>query len=542
VDGRRVRLVTIGGDQDLEAAFDTPTEAADAIDARFDMRLRFTPGRHAITVAFVENAPLLDTVRLQPFVRSSADTLDWTGRPHLDRVTITGPFNVTPPGDTASRSRLFTCRPTAHNERSETACARQILSTLTRRAYRVPSADADLPQILAFFEDTRRKEKSFDAGIQAALQLVLASPKFIFRSEPDPAGVAPNSPYRLDDVALASRVSFFLWSSIPDDELLALAGQGQLHEPAVFERQVRRMLADPKSQALVTNFAGQWLQLRNLRTFQPNSDEFPDFDDNLRQAFQRETELFFASIIREDRNVVDLMTARDTFVNERLARHYRIPGIYGSQFRRVTLTDPTRYGLLGKGAILAVTSHATRTSPVLRGKWILENVLGTPVPPPPPIPGAGVFADPAPGEVPKTMREQMSLHRSNPVCASCHRLMDPVGISLENFDAVGAWRVREANGAIDPSGQLSDGTSVDGVGTLREALMRRPEVFVGTLTEKLMIYALGRGLDDLDMPAVRRIVRDASRHEFRFTSIVLGITTSVPFQMRTSNDVAAGRK
>jgi hypothetical protein len=373
------------------------------------------------------------------------------------------------------------------------------------------------------------------------LQLILSSPKFVFRAELDPPQ-APPGPHRINDAELASRLSFFLWSTIPDDELLTIAGRGGLHDPAVLDQQVRRMLADPKSEALVSNFAGQWLQLRNLKTFQPNSDEFPDFDDNLRQAFQRETELFFESMIRDDRNVLDLLSARDTFVNGRLARHYGIPGIYGSQFRHVTLDDDTRRGLLGKGAILAVTSHATRTSPVERGKWILENVLGAPVPPPPPLPGAGVFAEPAPGAAPKTMREQMENHRKDPVCASCHRLMDPIGISLENFDAVGAWRTREPNGPVDASGQLSDGTDVTGVVTLREALMRRPDVFVTTLTEKLMTYALGRGLDDHDMPAVRRIVRDAGHHENTFSSLVLGIVHSVPFQMRAASDeLAAGK-
>jgi hypothetical protein len=541
VDGVRIRLVTIGGEEDLKAAFEKPTETADAVDARFAMRLPLTAGPHTITVAFVENAPLVNSVRLQPFLRSSYDTLDWTGRPHLDRVTITGPFNVRGHGSTPSRARIFSCRPNG-SPAGDTACARQILSTLVRRAYREPSASGDLKPVLGFYDEVRTRERSFDAGIEAALQLILASPKFLFRAEADPPGAAPARVYRVNDVELASRLSFFLWSSIPDDELLDLASSGRLHDPAVFERQVRRMLSDPKADALVTNFAGQWLQLRNLKTLLPNSDEFPDFDDNLRQAFQRETELFFRSVIREDRDVLDLMTARDTFVNERLAKHYGIPGIYGSQFRRVTLTDESRFGLLGKGAILAVTSHATRTSPVVRGKWILENILGAPVPPPPPLQGAGVFAESAPGEAPKTMRAQMEAHRVNPVCASCHKLMDPIGISLENFDAVGAWRTREPNGPIDASGQLSDGTEIAGATTLRQALMRRPDVFVTTVTEKLMTYALGRGLDDRDMPAVRRIVRDAGREHDRFSSLVLGITTSVPFQMRAAADPAAEGK
>ena len=541
VDSQRVRAVTIGGAEDLKAAFEKPTETADALDARFAVRLPLAAGPHTLTVAFVESQPLVDTTRLEPFLRSSYDTLDWTGRPHLDRVTITGPFDIKGPGHSASRARIFTCHPTGADQKAALACATQILSALTRRAYREPSADADVQPILHFYEDVRRTGAGFDAGIQAGLQLILSSPKFVFRAELDPPQ-APPGPHRINDVELASRLSFFLWSTIPDDELLTIAGRGGLHDPAVLDQQVRRMLADPKSEALVSNFAGQWLQLRNLKTFQPNSDEFPDFDDNLRQAFQRETELFFESMIRDDRNVLDLLSARDTFVNGRLARHYGIPGIYGSQFRHVTLDDDTRRGLLGKGAILAVTSHATRTSPVERGKWILENVLGAPVPPPPPLPGAGVFAEPAPGAAPKTMREQMENHRKDPVCASCHRLMDPIGISLENFDAVGAWRTREPNGPVDASGQLSDGTDVTGVVTLREALMRRPDVFVTTLTEKLMTYALGRGLDDHDMPAVRRIVRDAGHHENTFSSLVLGIVHSVPFQMRAASDeLAAGK-
>jgi len=544
LDGRPLRRVTIGGDKDLQQAFDRPTETADEIDGRLSARQRLTAGPHTLTIAFVENLPLAGTARLQPFLRSSYDTLDWTGRPHLDRVTITGPFDVTGPGQTPSRMRIFTCQPQVRSTRSvdasEDACAKQILTVLTRRAYRRPDVSGDLPPILGFYEQVREKD-GFESGIEAALQLILASPKFVFRAEVDPPGARAGGVYRLSDIDLASRLSFFLWSSIPDDELLAAAGAGQLHAPGALAQQVRRMLADPKSDALVANFAGQWLQLRNLKTLLPNSDEFPDFDDNLRQAMQREAALFFASFIREDRNVVELMTAKDTFVNERLARHYGIDGVYGSHFRRVTLADPVRWGLLGKGAILAVTSHATRTSPVVRGKWILENVLGVPVPPPPPLPGAGVFAEPAPGEAPKTMRAQMEVHRANPVCASCHKAMDPIGLSLENFDAVGAWRTREANGPIDASSQLSDGTTVDGVVALRQALVREPDVFVTTLTEKLLTYALGRGLTAYDMPAVRRIVRDASHENYRWSTLVLGIAGSVPFQMRAADDLGTGK-
>ena len=354
---------------------------------------------------------------------------------------------------------------------------------------------------------------------------MLASAPFLFRIEHEPA-VAPGTPYRLSDLEIASRLSFFLWSSIPDDELLEVASRGQLRNPAVLERQVRRMLADPRAQALVVNFAGQWLQLRNLRASSPDQNEFPDFDDNLRQAFRRETELLFDSIIREDRNVLDLMTADYTFVNERLARHYGIPSVYGSQFRRVPVTDETRKGLLGKGAILLVTSQPNRTSPVVRGKWILENLLGTP----PPTPPANVppLEEAASGK-PRTLREQMEAHRANPVCAACHKIMDPLGFALENFDAVGAWRTRDAGAPIDASGQLTDGTPVDGVVTLRQALLKRPEVFVGTITEKLLTYALGRGLAYFDEPAVRRIVRQAAPQDYRFSSLILGIVNSTPF-------------
>jgi Protein of unknown function (DUF1592)/Protein of unknown function (DUF1588)/Protein of unknown function (DUF1585) len=360
----------------------------------------------------------------------------------------------------------------------------------------------------------------------------LASPKFLFRIERDAADATPGSSYRIGDFELASRLSFFLWSSIPDNELLQLASEGKLRNPAVLDRQVRRMLADPKSRALVENFAGQWLQLRNLRNVQPNTDLFPDFDDNLRQSFRRETELLFESIVQEDRSVLDLLTANYTFVNERLARHYGIPDIYGSRFRRVPVTDDARRGLLGQGSILALTSHAERTSPVVRGKWILENILGSPVPPPPPdVPPLKGNQE---GQKPRTMREQMAEHRANPVCAGCHKAMDSVGFAMENFDAVGAWRSQDAGNPIDATGELADGTHVDGVVTLRQALVSRPELFAGTMTEKLLIYALGRGLDYRDMPAARAILRDASRDNYRFSALILGVVHSTPFQMRTA--------
>jgi len=527
IDGRQVHHVTIGGNDDLAAMFDKPTDTGDAVELRMRVRVPVKAGPHEVTVTFIENMALKDTIRLQPFLRSSADNFDWAGRPHIQTFTVTGPFTPDGTGDTASRREIFSCRPTS--SRRERECATQILSRLARRAYRQPISKAELEPILGFY-DAARKNGTFESGIQRGLERILASPRFAFRVEHDPDSVTPGTPYRISDVELASRLSFFLWSSIPDDTLLDAASRGRLKDPAVLEQQVRRMLADPRSSALVENFAGQWLQLRNVRSVLPNSDEFPDFDDNLRQAFRRETELLFESIIREDRNVLDLLRADYTFVNERLARHYGIPGIYGSRFRRVPVTDDARKGLLGKGSMLAVTSHAERTSPVLRGKWVLENIVGLPVPPPPPdVPQLKPAEE---GQKPKTLREQMAEHRTNPTCATCHKVMDPVGLSLENFDAVGAWRTQEAGGPIDVSGQLADGRPVDGVVTLRQAILDRPELFVGTMSEKLMIYALGRGVSAEDMPEVRRVLREASAHDYRFSSLVLGIVKSVPFQMR----------
>jgi mono/diheme cytochrome c family protein len=527
VDGRRVHHVTIGGNEDLAAMFDKPTDTGDAVELRMRVRVPVKAGPHEVTATFIENMAVKDTVRLQPFLRSSADNFDWAGRPHIQTFTVTGPFGADGTGDTASRREIFTCHPTS--ARRERNCATQILSRLARRAYRQPVSKAEMEPILNFYDSARRKG-GFESGIQRGLERILASPRFAFRIEHDPDSVAPGTPYRVSDLELASRLSFFLWSSIPDDTLIDLASRGRLKDPVVLDQQVRRMLADPRSNALVENFAGQWLQLRNVRSVLPNSDQFPDFDDNLRQSFRKETELLFESIIREDRNVLDLLRADYTFVNERLARHYGIPGVYGSRFRRVTVTDDARKGLLGKGSMLAVTSHAERTSPVLRGKWVLENIVGLPVPPPPPdVPQLKPAEE---GQKPKTLREQMAEHRTNPTCATCHKVMDPVGLALENFDAVGAWRTEEAGGVIDVSGQLADGRPIDGVVTLRKAILDKPELFVGTMTEKMMIYALGRGVSAEDMPEVRRILREASANNYRFSSLVVGIVKSVPFQMR----------
>ncbi len=529
IDGTRVYLTTVGGPKDLDALFAQPTDAGDAVDARLRVRVPVKAGPHEVAVTFLEGPEMVAPDRLQPYLRSSVDNFDWGGLPHYQTLAITGPFAPTGPGNTPSRRRIFVCRPTGAAD--ETPCARKILGTLARRAYRQPVSDADMRTLMSFYQAGRR-DGGFEGGIEEGLQRILASPKFVFRVERDPAKPGPPV-YRISDLELASRLSFFLWSSIPDDELLNAAIKGTLSDPATLEREVRRMLADPKAEALTKNFAGQWLHLRNVTNILPNSDLFPDFDDNLREAFRTETEMLFDSIVREDRNVVDLMTADYTFVNERLARHYGIPDIYGSRFRRVHLTDDARRGLLGQGSILATTSHAERTSPVLRGKWVLENILDAPVPPPPP--DVPPLKAPAEGEKPKSMREQMTEHRANPACAVCHKIMDPIGFAMENFDAVGAWRTRDASGPIDASGQLADGTKIDGVVSLRDALVAHPDRFVSTLTEKLMTYGLGRGVAYYDMPVVRGIVRDAAQQNYRFSSIVLGIVRSAPFQMRMRN-------
>jgi hypothetical protein len=567
VNGERVHLATFGGDKEITASSDNPTITGDDVDGRFTARVPLKAGPAKVTVAFLEKTHALNTRRLQSYVRSSSDTIDFSGYPHIDEVILTGPFNPTGVGDTPSRRRIFVCQPKTTSEEegrrsspdieaSEDGCARRILTTLSRRAYRGDVAREDVPTLMEFFQRGRREGGTFDAGIDLALRRVLASPKFLVRVERDPASaegsgdsrqgapgaqrrpaaVPAGSAYRLSDLEIASRLSFFLWSSIPDDTLLDVASKGGLKSPAVLEQQVRRMLADPKSQALVDNFLGQWLQLRNLNTKQPNSHEFPDFDDNLRRAVATEVELFFASVMREDRSVLDLMTADYTFVNERLARHYGIPNVYGTHFRRVTLKDDVRRGLLGKGAVLMVTSHPHRTSPVLRGKWILENVLGAPPPPPPDV--VPPFEEDAGAAKPKSVRERMEQHRRNPACASCHRMIDPAGLALENFDAVGAWRTRDGGtrGApVDASGQLVDGTQINGVVELRAALLREPETFVRTMTEKLMTYAVGRGLTAADMPAVRTVVRDSARSKYSFSSVIIEIVKSVPFQMRTKS-------
>jgi hypothetical protein len=493
-----------------------------------------TAGAHDISVGFLYAGAQLGTTRLQPFLRSSQDILDATGHPHIETLTVTGPYNPAGPGHSASRARIFTCHPAragGESPATQRACAEEILSALARRAYRGADTEDDLGELLAFY-DSGSRARGFEAGIQTAIERLFSSPKFLFRIERAPESAEPGAAYPLSDVELASRLSFFLWSSIPDDELLAQAKAGALSRPEVYEAQVARMLRDPKARALVDNFAGQWLYLRNLDGFVPNSAGFPNFDDNLRQGLKMETQLFFASIVEEDRSVVDLMTARYTFLNERVAKHYGVRGVYGPHFRRVELADERRFGLLGKGSVLMVSSHTDRTSPVVRGKWVLENVLGTPPPAPPPDVPLLEEVDP---EGKLTFRQKLEAHRANPACAGCHATMDPIGFALENFDVVGAWRDREKGAGtplIDASGRLADGTVVDGAVALRGALMSDPEIFVATVVQKLMTYGLGRGLTATDMPVVRGIVRDAADHDYRFSSIVLAITESVPFRMR----------
>jgi hypothetical protein len=534
VDQERVLLVNLGGEKDYLAHLANPTVAADEIDSRLQARVKLPAGPHTIAVAWVQRTAEAPW-KLQPFTRSSIDTIDMTGRPHIDRFGVSGPFNATGPGDTPSRRKIFVCRPTSPS--TEDACARRIVSTLGRRAFRGQMSDGDLTRLMEFYAKGKAAS-GFEGGIQLALQRILASPKFVWRVERDPETAPAGKPYRLSDYELASRLSFFLWSSIPDDELLDLAKQGRLKNKAVLAQQVRRMLRDPKVERFVTTFAGQWLYLRNLKNQIPNSVDFPDFDDNLRQAFMRETELFVSSIVRENRSALDFMTADYTFVNERLAKHYGYPNIYGSQFRRIQQPDDRRRGLLGQGSILMVTSHTDRTSPVVRGKWILDNLLGAPPPLPPPNVPPLKDNERTGRERVLSQREKIEQHRANAACAACHRIMDPIGLALENFDAVGAYRERDGQSLsssgtpIDASGQLMDGTKIDGVASLRKALVKDPEIFVGALTEKLLTYAMGRGVAYYDMPTVRAIVRDAGKTNYAFASLVSGIVNSTPFQMR----------
>ena len=447
----------------------------------------------------------------------------------ISSLLIGGPYNARTPKDSPSRRRIFVCQPASNVE--ETACATKILSTLARRAYRRQATNEDIQVLLGFYKPARARG-NFDAGIRAALERVLVSPDFLFRIEADPANATRNAAHRISDVELASRLSFFLWSSIPDDELLELAIAGKLRDAAVLDRQVRRMLADSRARSsLVQNFFQQWLETRNVWLLVPDANQhFPWFDDNLRIAFAKEMELFLDAQLKEDRSIVELLTADFTFLNEQLARHYGVRGVYGAHFRRVTLGDENRWGLLGKAAVLAVTSYTTRTSPTIRGKWLLENILGAPVPPPPPnIPALEASNNP---DRPLSVREMLETHRKNPVCASCHARMDPLGFSLENFDGIGQWRTADAGTAIDASGVLLDGTKVDGPVALRRALVSQQEQFVRTVVAKLATYALGREIEFFDAPAIREIVRAAAADDYRWSSAILALVKSAPFQMR----------
>ena len=500
------------------------------LDKNFKIRVPVKAGPHDVAVTFVRNSSsLLETSR-QPLPVHFNERRHPRITPAISQFSITGPYAAEGAGDTPSRRRIFVCRPA--QPREEEACAKKILSTLMRRAYRRSISGADLERPMVFYKEAR-SDGDFDAGIARALSLVLFNPGFLFRVEADPERIQAGTNYRISDLELASRLSFFLWSSIPDDELLDAAIRGELRRPEVFEKQARRMLADPRSYNLASNFAGQWLRLRNLESVSPNVRQYPDFDDNLRQAFRQETELFVDSIRREDRSVLDLLKTDYTFLNERLAKHYGIPNVYGSRFRRLTLAaDSKRGGLLRQGSILSTTSYATRTSPVIRGVWILSNIFGAP--PPPPLPNVPALDGTVPANLP--IRERLSLHRNNAVCASCHRTIDPVGFALENFDAVGRWRDEEGDsGAIDVSGGIPGAGELKGVAGLEEALLRRPELFAGTLTEKLLTFALGRGVEYYDGPAIRKILREAEPDRYRFSSLILGIVKSVPFQMRRSS-------
>ena len=509
-----------------------PEDRDDALlDSNLKVRAPVTAGPHELGVTFVRNAgSLLETER-QPLQSHFNETRHPRQTPAVYQVTVTGPYAPQGVGDTPSRSRIFVCRPATPSD--EEPCARQTLRTLMRRAYRRPVSAGDLEGPLGFYR-AARADGDFDAGIERALGAVLINPEFLFRVEVDPAAATAGEAYRISDLELASRLSFFLWSSIPDDELLDAAIRGELSRPDELERHTRRMLADPRSYNLATNFAGQWLQLRNLASLSPNTRLFPDFDDNLRQAFREETERFFDSVLREGGGAVDLLDADYTFLNERLAKHYGIPNVYGTRFRRVALgEDARRGGLLRQGSILSVTSYATRTSPVVRGVWVLSNVFGAP--PPPPLPNVPALEE---NEVAANlpMRERLAAHRGNPVCANCHRTIDPVGFALENYDALGRWRDHEGDSAsIDVSGGLPGVGEFEGVNGLEAGLLSRPDLFAGTIAEKLMTFALGRGVEHFDQPAVRRILRETEPDGYRLSSLIVGIVKSVPFQMRRAS-------
>jgi hypothetical protein len=530
VDGERVKLFDWN---DLKVE-------SDSDGGQVQITVPVKAGTHKVEVTFVaaNYRPSLDLAK--HFARSTLENsriAGFTNYPEVGLLRIQGPFNAARPTDSRSIKKVFTCMPTTAAQ--EEICAKQIISTLARRAYRRPVVPEDMESLIGFYNEGR-KGGTFEDGIEITVRRILASPQFLVRLEKEAPNLAVGQTYRISDLELASRLSFFLWSSIPDDELLNVASQGKLSNPSVLEQQVKRMLTDPKSEALVTNFAAQWLYLRNLKSISPVATTYPDWDDQLRQAFRREAELLFETVMHEDRNVLDFMTANYTFVNDRLAKHYGIPNVYGSQFRRVTLGPELDYrrGLLGKGAFLAIASVPDRNSPVKRGVWILDNILGTPAPEPPPNVPALEDTTGEPGKI-LTIREKQTLHRKNEPCASCHKLFDPMGFALENFSTDGSFRTKDGGDGgvpIDASVDLYDGQPVNGPSGLRQALMRYSPQFVRVVTEKLMTYGLGRGVEYYDMPVIRSIVRDAGKNNYRFSSIVLGIVKSTPFQMRVKTE------
>jgi hypothetical protein len=537
IDGEEVFSTTIGGPKDHEEQSKSLTETQPVLDARMTARVKVTAGSHDVGFTWRERPAQRQDV-FEPALRDSQEVHMVGGFPRIRTALIEGPYNVTGVSATPSRERIFVCRPASDTE--EAPCAERIFTNLTRRAYRRPVTTADVQAPMDFYRQVRENGETFDAGIRAGLARVLSSPSFLYRIESDPAGIGPGAAHPVSEVDLASRLSFFLWSSIPDERLLNLATSGRLRQPGVLAAEVKRMIADRRADALVSNFTGQWLQLRNLEAkVTPDLLMFPDFDDNIRKGFRRETEMLFGYILRNDRSARELLTADYTFVNERLARHYGIQGVYGERFRQVKLTDPNRFGLLGHGSILSMTALATRTSPVFRGVYVLKTFLDTPPPPPPPNVPTLEESNKGTESAPKSVRDQLELHRQNPACSGCHRVIDPPGFALENFDSVGQWRTDMPTGAkIDTNGVLADGTKVNGPADLRQAIVSRPEAFVTVITKRMMIYALGRGLEPSDMPVVRRIVREAGKNGYRLSTIVNGIIESVPFQMRTRLDSA----
>ncbi len=527
-DGVRVRLFS-GPRRPAAGAAAPPDEP-------LEVRVPVKGGTHEIGVALLKRSTVPEGVgpsRMPPGSTSYTqvdETSTENGRIQMsiDSVDILGPYEGAPPQDTATRRRLFVCRPARPSE--ESGCARTILSSLARRAYRRPTTADDVQALMAFYQ-AGRGEGGFDAGIQFALERLLVAPDFLFRIEQDPRGAVPGSAHRISDLELASRLSFFLWSTIPDDELLTLAERGRLKDPAVLEQQVRRMMRDGKAKASWDNFFGQWLMLRNVAVVTPDIHVFPEFDENLRDAFATETELFLDEQLREDRPITELFTANYTYLNERLARHYQVPHVYGSHFRRVTLPDDRRAGLFGQGSILTVTALANRTSPVYRGKFLLQNILGTPPPPPPP--NVPPFPENQ-GGVPKSVRAIMEQHRKNPVCATCHSKLDPLGFALENFDAIGRWRTMDGATTVDASGSMPDGTPFNGPAEFRIGLLQQRDAIVETVAERLLTYAMGRGAEYYDMPAIRAITRATAKRDDRWSALVVGVVNSLPFQMRRS--------